>query len=194
MPRCQRSRRTTRPIKIDRSTPFGLMRRPNPAPLSQIGGGGAINTSLKQIISSATCLSATHITPPHPTQRMPLRPPLRRRAARSSYITSTRSLCLLLLLAVALLLLPSTAAQQPPRPDSGIAAGKGFLASVADRVGEAIFGGGCGMGQAAGKPFGARAAGVVNKPLQCTTGWEREERRETGAWGVGCFGKGGVSV
>lgn len=36
------------------------------------------------------------------------------------------------------------------------------------------------MGQAAGKPFGAGAAAVINRPLQCQTGWEREERQEIG--------------
>jgi hypothetical protein len=60
----------------------------------------------------------------------------------------------------------------------------GFLASIADRVGGALFGAGAGgannMGQGAGKPFGERAAAVVNKPLGCPTGWEREEKRETG--------------
>lgn len=46
------------------------------------------------------------------------------------------------------------------------------------------------MGQAAGKPFGAGAAAVLNRPLQCTTGWEREERQEIGVSRLGvlaCF-------
>lgn len=90
---------------------------------------------------------------------------------------------LLLLLAAAVATADPTAQPPPSSGDSSSRSSskKGFLASVADAVGGAFFGGSS-MGQAAGKPFGERAATVVNKPLGCPTGWEREEKQETGGW------------
>lgn len=114
---------------------------------------------------------------------LPLRRPTGRTTTTTTTTTTTPSsstritkglIFLLLLLAVQ----PTVLRAQEPEPEPDPASGgkqRGFLASVADRVGAAVFG----MGQ--GKAFGPRAAAVLNKPLHCTTGWEREERTETGA-------------
>lgn len=116
-------------------------------------------------------------------------PPARLRCQNSSSSSNRKRAgsCLavkrshLLVLLLAPLLLAVATAQ---RPSSGDGSRKGFLASVADAVGGAIFGGNS-MGQAAGKPFGERAAAVVTKPLGCPTGWEREEKQETGGFNLG---------
>lgn len=108
---------------------------------------------------------------------MPLLP-LRRPTGRTTTSCSNSITKALIFILVLLAAQPTPLRAREPEPEPDPAAGgkqRGFLASVADRVGAAVFG----MGQ--GKAFGPRAAAVLNKPLHCTTGWEREERAETGA-------------